>query len=125
MATTSNTANDAGLQGVWKVRSAILSGNKLPDEAIASTRFTFRDDQLLIVRPAGDQETHSFRTRSGTIAELDFWKKDAKPVAAIYQLNGNELMICGSESVGEARPTEFSSAANSRRILLTLERLKE
>lgn len=120
-------AEVAGLAGTWRCVSGDADGHRAPDAAAAKMR--------LVLRPDG---TYRNDTGDGNASEGTFvvhrgpgaWMIDlkcrtgplpGKTLFCIYERKGDELRLCHA-LFGTDRPTEFTSGAGSRHVLMAFRR---
>jgi uncharacterized protein (TIGR03067 family) len=106
------------LQGTWVLTSTVADGDDFSAERI-------KDGYQAVIQ--GDKFTTKSRTEEPRTAVVRFDPTsrpkgfDTITSLGIYELNGDELKICFG---GSKRPTEFSSKAGSKTLLLTFKRAK-
>jgi uncharacterized protein (TIGR03067 family) len=115
-----------GLQGTWKLVSAMQDGKSLPDDTVKKTTIVFKDFTFLF--PGSAQYATS---RAGRI-EIDATKKpkemdaistEKEVMLGIYELEGNSYKVCFAPA-GKPRPSELASTPGSGYILQVWERKK-
>jgi uncharacterized protein (TIGR03067 family) len=112
------------LEGEWKIESWIQIGQNVAMEAT----WSFNGEKYTLTMPANTEE--------GTIA-IDQAKKPAtidltitggnckgKDQPGIYKFDGDALIMCFAWPGTTERPTDFTSTAGNRCILVTLKRAK-
>jgi len=112
------------LDGEWKIESWVQFGQNVAMEAT----WSFTGEKYTLTMPANTEE--------GTIA-IDQAKKPAtidltitggnckgKDQPSIYKFDGDALIMCFAWPGTTDRPTEFTSTAENRTILITLKRNK-
>jgi uncharacterized protein (TIGR03067 family) len=115
------------LDGTWSVMSSESDGRKASKDDIKMVRLVFAGATLTTKR--GDKSAESaIVIRPGEKPkEIDVIPGDGpdkgKKLQGIYELNGDNLRICLSKP-GKKRPTEFTSQADSGRVLIVLNRTK-
>jgi uncharacterized protein (TIGR03067 family) len=110
------------LEGTWRVVAAEVGGAAIPPREYRDLLLTFKAGTFTARR--GDEEP-----QVGTYAldvsrnprQMDITRGGRKQ-AGIYQLSGNTLKICASESEKD-RPAAFDTRDNPGWTLLTLRRL--
>jgi uncharacterized protein (TIGR03067 family) len=121
-------ADDAkDVQGTWEPTSAVLNGQKFPDDMLKTIRLVLTDGKYAL--KLGEQ------TDAGTI-KLDPTKKPKemditgtegpnkdKTFPCIYELKGDTLTVCYSLD-GKDRPKEFKAETGSGQFLATYKRAK-
>jgi uncharacterized protein (TIGR03067 family) len=138
----------AKLKGTWKLVYEEDSGEKIPvrprEQFIFSTDYPApagsatwalslrnRMDRRLVPK---NPDVGLFWLRVPAIKmprELDFWdadicKGDLIPSLAIYKIEGNKLTICVNWFFGGSsrRPTDFTTNATNRNVLLIMEKVE-
>jgi len=116
-----------GLQGTWKLVSAMKDGEALPEDKVKNTSIVIKDDTFVF------PESAEYATsKEGTI-KLDATKKpkqmDAtsnreKVMLGIYKLDGDRYKVCFAPT-GKPRPSEFASKPGSGNLLQVWKRKKE
>jgi len=115
-----------GLQGTWKLVSAMKDGEALPEDKVKNTSIVIKDDTFVF------PESAEYATsKEGTI-KLDATKKpkqmDAtsteKNMLGIYKLDGDRYKVCFAPT-GKPRPSEFASKPGSGNLLQVWKRKKE
>ncbi len=116
-----------GLQGTWKLVSAMKDGEALPEDKVKNTSIVIKGDTFVF------PESAEYATsKEGTI-KLDATKKpkqmDAtsnreKVMLGIYKLDGDRYKVCFAPT-GKPRPSEFASKPGSGNLLQVWKRKKE
>jgi len=116
-----------GLQGTWKLVSAMKDGEALAEDKVKNTSIVIKDDTFVF------PESAEYATsKEGTI-KLDATKKpkqmDAtsnreKVMLGIYKLDGDRYKVCFAPT-GKPRPGEFASKPGSGNLLQVWKRKKE
>lgn len=113
------------LQGAWTVVSIVSNGENEPPEKVARVSVVFRGDQMIIREPHHTDEHERFKldsTKSPKTIDLTDEDDESKVrVLAIYELNGDDLKICGARQRG-ARPSTFESKTGTETVLFVLKR---
>lgn len=109
------------LQGSWNVVSIEAGGQKAPDGAVKGRRFLFKGDKVSL--SGMPEDLHALRLDAtvkpkamdlGSNVEGEFSK-------AIYELKGDSLKVCFSQSTKLDRPKDFKTAG-TRYFCFTLKR---
>ncbi len=116
-----------GLQGTWKLVSAMQDGKALPEEKVKKTTIVFKDDTF---RFPGSAEYAT--SRAGTIKvdatrtpkQMDAISTEKEVMSGIYELNGDDYKVCFAP-VGKPRPDELASKPGSGYILQIWKRQKK
>jgi uncharacterized protein (TIGR03067 family) len=116
-----------GLQGSWKLVSAMRDGGALPKDKVKKTTIAMNDNSFLF------PELAEYATsKEGTI-KLDATKKPKQMDAAstekevmlgIYELDGDRYKVCFRQT-GKPRPIEFASKQGSGNLLQVWKRKKK
>ena len=116
-----------GLQGTWKLASAMEDGKALAQDKVKKTTIVFKDDTF---RFPGSAEYAT--SRKGTIKvdatktpkQMDAISTEKEVMSGIYELNGDNYKVCLAP-VGKPRPDELTSKPGSGYILQVWERQKK
>ena len=115
-----------GLQGTWRLLSAMEDGKSLPEDEVKQTTIVIKDDTFRFPHLAEDATS-----KAGTI-KLDATKKpkqmdtvstEKEVMLGIYELEGDGYTVCFA-MVGKPRPSEFTSKSGSGNIFQVWEREK-
>ena len=116
-----------GLQGTWRLLSAMEDGKSLAEDTVKQTTVVIKDHTFLFPHLAEDATS-----KAGTI-KLDATKKpkqmdtvssEKEVMLGIYELEGDGYRVCFAP-VGKPRPSEFTSKSGSGTIQQVWERQKE
>src|SRR5262245_34096818 len=128
-----NTENSAtkkdleGLQGTWRLISAVEDGKSLDEDKVKQTTIVIKDDTFRFPQLAEDATS-----KAGTF-KLDATKKpkqmdtvstEKEVMHGIYELEGDNYKVCFAP-VSKPGPSEFASESGSGNILQIWEREKE
>jgi uncharacterized protein (TIGR03067 family) len=111
------------LQGTWNVVAIEAGGQKAPDGTVKDRRFLFKGDKVSL--SGMPEDLHPLRLDAtaepkamdlGSNVEGEFSK-------AIYELKGDTLKVCFSQSTKLDRPKDFKTAG-TRYFCFTLKREK-
>jgi uncharacterized protein (TIGR03067 family) len=116
-----------GLQGTWKLVSAMQDGKALPEDKVKQTKIVFKADSFRFPKLA-----EYATSRAGTIKidatkqpkEMDAVSTEKEVMLGIYELNGDNYKVCFAPT-GKPRPSEFASTPGSGQILQVWERKKK
>jgi uncharacterized protein (TIGR03067 family) len=113
----------AKLQGTWRVVSLEAGGQKAPEQSIKGVRFLIQGDNMSLSGKEKDLRTYRLdaTAKPKTIdipgdADKEFSK-------AIYELDGDTLKLCFSQSTKLDRPKSFDTAG-TKYFCYTLKRDK-
>jgi uncharacterized protein (TIGR03067 family) len=114
------------LKGHWKLVSEVDSGQNIP--ADPTELFIFHGNNLLNrvgLKILDEFELKVNPTKKPKEMDLIPFKEPNKgiPSPAIYKMEGNKLTICVNFGPGGKRPSDFTSNATDRNIILIMERL--
>jgi uncharacterized protein (TIGR03067 family) len=124
----------AGLQGTWKMVSVEQEGRKFPDKFLEGKGLIFQGDKVTLTGEADRKGTYAIdptqkpATLDLTLPDLEQDPKDEgtdKTRRWIYQLDGDNLKICGYESPGKDRPKEFVTKKGDQILLMVFKREKK
>jgi RNA polymerase sigma-70 factor (ECF subfamily) len=110
------------LQGTWGIVSLETDGQDLTVK-LNDIKFIFAGDDVAV--KGGKELKGTFKlTASVTPRQIDIVPTDNKDrtMEGIYEFKGDELKLCLCD--GKPRPTEFTTQAESRRLLVVLKREK-
>jgi uncharacterized protein (TIGR03067 family) len=116
-----------GLQGTWKLISAMRDGEALPKDKVKKTTIVIKDDTFLFPDLA-----EYATSKEGTI-KLDATKKpkqmdatstEKEVMLGIYELDGDRYKVCFAPT-GKPRPSEFACKPGSGNLLQVWKRKKE
>jgi uncharacterized protein (TIGR03067 family) len=112
------------LAGDWKVESWVQFGNPVPMDAT----WSFTGDKYTLTMPANTEEGSikiGPEKKPPTIdLNITGGNCSGKEQPGIYKFDGDTLLVCLAWPGTTDRPTEFSSTAANRYILVTLKRAK-
>lgn len=116
-----------GLQGTWKLVSALQDGKALPEDKVKRTRIVIKGETFRFPELAEDATS-----RAGTIRldatkrpkHMDAVSTDKEVMLGIYELDGDDYKVCFAPA-GRPRPTAFASKPGSGHILQVWERKKK
>ncbi len=112
------------LQGAWIVASAEFGGKPAPDDMVRTLKFVFAGDKITV---HGGQENAN-EAKDGTYT-LDSRKNpkeidiivDGKTTEGIFTFE-KDLLKFAAREIGQGRPTEFTSPAGARNIVIVFKR---
>ena len=116
-----------GLQGTWKLVSAMKDGKALPKSKVKKTTIVIKDDTFRFPELAEDATS-----REGTF-KLDATKKPKQMdttstkkevMLGIYELDRDRYKVCFAPA-GKPRPSKFASKPGSGHIVQVWERKKK
>ena len=116
-----------GLQGSWKLVSAMRDGQALPKDKVKKTTIVIKDDTFLFPDSA-EYET----SKEGTIKldatakpkQMDATSTEKEVMLGIYELDVDRYKVCFAPT-GKPRPSEFASKQGSGNLLQHWKRKKE
>jgi uncharacterized protein (TIGR03067 family) len=117
------------LQGTWELVQGEVGGRKMTAEELKGAKLVYQGDQYTVRRGTGKNVTGKAKLDPAKDPKkIDITDADGpyegKVLAGIYALQGDELKECFAPP-GMARPTEFSSGADSGNFLHVWKRVKE
>jgi uncharacterized protein (TIGR03067 family) len=113
-----------GLQGTWRLVSAMRDGEALPKDKVKKTTIVIKEDHYQDDTFLFPELAEYATSKEGTI-KLDATKKpkqmDATSTAkevmlGIYELDGDRYKVCFAPT-GKPRPSEFASKLGSGNLL--------
>lgn len=115
------------LSGTWLPKEVSIGDATADPDALAKLRLVIEADRYTVTQAESvDKGTLKFDAKATPktmdIVGTEGPNKD-KTILAIYELDGDKLTVCYSLEPG-ARPAEFKSAGDSKRVLVKYERKK-
>ena len=115
-----------GLQGSWKLVSAMRDGQALPKDKVKKTTIVIKDDTFLFPDSA-----EYATSKEGTIKldatakpkQMDATSTEKEVMLGIYELDGDRYKVCFAPT-GKPRPSEFASKPGSGNLLQVWKRKK-
>jgi uncharacterized protein (TIGR03067 family) len=128
-------ANDASeiskFQGHWKVVQLVENGQVVPEKAIKewlpSGGLAQIADNAIIFKSSQDGQNHVklFSVDSTQFPKgIDIRTREKRESSGIYRFDNKRLILCFSDPAKKQRPTDFSAAKGSNRMLMILVRTK-
>lgn len=117
------------IEGTWRATALTVNGNKAKDEDAKKITVVNDSDGTWSVRSEGKEISMGTSTFDPTTTPktIDFTPTEGEAKGdlflGIYKLGKNTRRLCFAPA-GEDRPTEFSSTAENRHILVTYKRVK-
>src|SRR5204863_9255711 len=116
-----------GLQGTWKLVSAIRDGEALPKDKVKQTTIVIKDDTFVFPDLAeyatSKQGTTKLDARK-TPRQMDATSTEKEVMLGIYELDGDHYKVCFAPT-GKPRPSEFASKPGTGNLLQVWKRKKE
>src|SRR5262245_59753135 len=100
-----------GLQGTWKLVSAVRDGKALPDDKVKQTTIVIKDDAFRFPELAEDATSRegTFKlAATKTPKQMDTISTKKEVMLGIYELDGDRHKVCFAPA-GKPRPSEFDS----------------
>lgn len=115
------------IQGTWEVADVVHNGESVIKRFPSGLRLVFAGDKGSLIDGQEDDRNFTFKLdHTKKPKEIDITAEDGihkgETTPAIYQLDGNHLLLCQSNDTKKIRPTEFAAPKNSSRVLFTLKR---
>jgi uncharacterized protein (TIGR03067 family) len=110
-------------QGTWTFVSGERGGKPLPGDDVKDRKITFSGNKMKMKNKDQEREV-TFKLnpdKKPKEIDVDF---DGQIGKGIYQLDGDTLKVAHGE-LGDPRPTEFASKADSKVTLVVLKREKK
>lgn len=118
--------DDAKLEGTWLVVAVEANGKAIPAEFLEKRHetLTFKDGKMTQKTAKPEENTGSYKvdsTKEPKTIDLVAESNKKKSSVGIYELRDDTLRLCLRPG-GNERPKEFSAAAGSGCVLITLKR---
>jgi uncharacterized protein (TIGR03067 family) len=110
------------MDGVWKAVSMVADGKEASRDFLNALVLTVKDGGFT-VKTAEEDLAGTFKLNvKATPKTMDVEMKsgEERELFAVYEIEGDNMKVCYSPVT---RPTEFSSAEDSKRILATYKRV--
>jgi uncharacterized protein (TIGR03067 family) len=116
-------------EGVWRVVSLEVDGEKEPDRAARMIAVTNHRDGSWVLRVDGREAARGTSRidptrKPRTIGFTPDGEGGGPTLLGIYEISGDTRKLCFA-SAGKGRPTEFSAEAGSGRVLAVFRREKK
>lgn len=115
-------ADEAAIQGTWKIVSAEIGGEFFPVEAFNKVNLVLKDGNYEM---AIDRGTYELKDVDGLKA-IDVVGKEGpnqgKTIPAIFEIKGDSMKIC-YDLAGKTRPAKFETEKGTRQFLARYERV--
>ena len=116
-----------GLQGSWKLVSAMRDGEALPKDKVKQTTIVIKDDTFVFPDLA-----EYATSKEGTIKldarknpkQMDATSTEKEVMLGIYELDGDHYKVCFAPT-GKPRPSELASKPGSGNLLQIWRRKKK
>jgi uncharacterized protein (TIGR03067 family) len=119
----------AQFQGHWRVTQLVENGQVIPEKAIKewlpSGGLAQISENAIIFKSSQDGQNHVklFSVDATQYPKgIDIRTREKRESQGIYRFDKNQLILCFSDPAQKKRPTEFSAAKGSNRMLMTLVR---
>ena len=117
------------LQGTWKARSIEFHGRQELGDAVKSIQIAIADNIMKVQGTAPDLDKYAKATFAldprATPPAIDITiangKEKGTVIKGIYEVEDNSWRLCVN-LLGNGRPTEFKSAADSQNVLAVFQR---
>ncbi|MFY7874654.1 MAG: protein kinase domain-containing protein, partial [Pirellula sp.] len=110
------------IEGTWSVVMAVDSGRTTPPEALQDIRFVITKDKL-IMESKGRKQESTYKLNPSTWPKSIDLTEDGHTKPGIYDLQGDTLRICTSETT-DIRPSTFISQPDSvNDLVITMKRI--
>jgi uncharacterized protein (TIGR03067 family) len=116
-----------GLQGTWKLISAMRDGEALPPDKVKKTSIVIKGDTFLFPESAEYATSKEGTIRldaTKTPKQMDATSTEKEVMLGIYELDGDRYKVCFAPT-GKPRPTEFASKSGSGNLLQVWKRKKK
>jgi uncharacterized protein (TIGR03067 family) len=119
----------AQFQGDWNVVQLVENGQVIPKEAIkewlpSGGRAQIAENAIIFKSPHDGQKHVKLFTLDPTQYPkgIDISTREKQTSQGIYRFDNDRLIVCFSDPAKNERPTDFSAAKGSNRMLMTLAR---
>ena len=109
------------MQGDWGVGELVMNGEKLPADALASTRLKIKANEYFLDGDTGASHGTLKLGESASPKTMDATTDDGTELPAIYEISDDTLKVCYAIN-GASRPKEFKSAEGSDHVFATYKR---
>ena len=121
-----------GLQGSWKLVSAMRDGKALPKDKVKKTTIVIKDDTFKDDTFVFPDSAEYATSKEGTIKldattkpkQMDATSTEKEVMLGIYELDGDRYKVCFAPT-GKPRPSEFASKPGSGNLLQVWKRKKK
>jgi len=121
-----------GLQGSWKLVSAMRDGKALPKDKVKKTTIVIKDDTFKDDTFVFPDSAEYATSKEGTIKldattkpkQMDTTSTEKEVMLGIYELDGDRYKVCFAPT-GKPRPSEFASKPGSGNLLQVWKRKKK
>ena len=120
------------LQGRWEVAELIEDGTVIQRERIrewlpSGGRAEIIENTIVFTSPHdGQKHAKTFEIEPSSYPKgMHIKNRDQVEALGIYKFDGNRLVMCLANPKEAPRPTDFSAASGSRRILMVLTKLAD
>ena len=116
-----------GLQGTWKLVSAMKDGEALPKDKVKQTTIVIKDDTFSfpdLAEYATSKEGTIKLDATKNPKQMDATSTEKEVMLGIYELDVDRYKVCFAPT-GKPRPSEFASKQGSGNLLQHWKRKKE
>ena len=116
-----------GLQGTWKLVSAMRDGEALPKDKVKQTTIVIKDDTFLfpdLAEYATSKEGTIKLDATKNPKQMDATSTEKEVMLGIYKLDGDRYKVCFAPT-GKPRPSELASKPGTGNLLQVWKRKKE
>lgn len=124
-----NDSELAQFQGHWRVVQLVENGQVIPEEAIkewlpSGGRAQIAENAIIFKSPQdGKSHVKVFSIDPTQYPKgIDISTREKQKSQGIYRFDNDQLIVCFSDPAQNQRPTDFSAAKGSNRMLMTLAR---
>jgi uncharacterized protein (TIGR03067 family) len=115
-----------GMQGTWKLVSAVEDGKALPEDKVKQTKIVIKGNTFRFPGLAEDATSRAGTFKldeTTTPKQMDAISTDKEVMLGIYALEENGYKVCFAPA-GKPRPTDFGSEPGNGQILQVWQRQK-
>ena len=122
----SSKKDSDGLQGTWKLVSAMKDGEALPKDKVKQTTIVIKHDTFSfpdLAEYATSKEGTIKLDATTNPKQMDATSTEKEVMLGIYELDGDRYKVCFAPT-GKPRPSEFASKLGSGNLLQVWKRKK-
>lgn len=117
------------LSGSWRPDSAILAGDKIPDEVCAKIQLDLQDDKFQTltngIETSGKISLDLSTDPHSMDIKIEEGPEAGKTIKCIYKIADDHLHVAYSLTFDEVRPTDFESNQDNKLLLIVYRRIDQ